>query len=61
MLSRNIIRLSLPWTSYRVHVVNLRISRRSASRYLRNMGSLAEIALAVIMILPSLVTVSETK
>ena len=41
--------------------MNLRISRRSAPRHPRNMITLAEIALVVIMIPPYLLTDSETK
>ena len=58
-LSRNRTIRSFAWPSAWVHVLNSKISRRSAPRHPRKMINLAAIALAVILIPPSLVTVSE--
>ena len=51
----------LAWPRNWVHVVNFRRLRRSVLRHPRNMITLVAIALSVIMIPPSLLTVSDTK
>ena len=60
-LSINRTRGYLAWTSNRVHIVNSRRSRRYAPRHTRNMVTLAEIALAVILVTPYIVTVDYPK
>ena len=51
----------LAWTSNQVHIVNSRRSIRYAPRHTRNMVTLEEIDISVILVTPYIVTVDYPK